>query len=190
MLLLNCTGDETFKDCTVANSTFIYEGGFYSMVIVASLGCLFNALSLFIFIFSNNMETKFLLYLKYYLANSLIVTANVLIACVLFIALNGSIFGNQHKIFNYNLVSSLDYVTYYSYVFMPIWTLTYTYGSILDIMIAYQRILMYLPRIGFLRNLRINVCLLVILVVSCAINLPANLSRITYATILSFNDTR
>ena len=133
-----------------------------------------------------------MLYLKclYYLANGCIAIFNQLILYILFVSVNKTIFGNIHKAYSdyqLNFMSSYEFLWYYNYLFMPIWTICYTNSSLLDIVIAYERILMYLPNVKFMRNKKIYLTLLIILVLSCLINLPVNLSRGSESTTLNFN---
>ena len=133
MTLINCTGinaDEN-KECTILGISIFYGIGIYIILGIAFVGSLLNSFALIIFVFSNNMTTKFLGYLKYYLVNSLVITTNHLIMFLLLLSLNGSVFGNQHKLYNPNSVSSYVFVFYYSYIFMPIWTVSYSLGSLM-----------------------------------------------------------
>ena len=136
---------------------------YYILLSVPLIGSLLNLLSLFIFIFSNNMNTKFLRYLKYYLINSLCITVNYLLVILAAIIVLGSQTKNGHKLdLDHHLISNYNFVFYSRYIFLPVWTISYTFGSLLDIMISYERILMYLPKIKFLRTMNIYVYLLVI----------------------------
>ena len=163
---------------------------YYILLSVPLIGSLLNLLSLFIFIFSNNMNTKFLRYLKYYLINSLCITVNYLLVILAAIIVLGSQTKNGHKLdLDHHLISNYNFVFYSRYIFLPVWTISYTFGSLLDIMISYERILMYLPKMKFLRNMNIYVYLLIMFIISCLINLPANLSREIKAMTLNLNGT-
>ena len=149
---------------------------YYLIVIISLIGLLLNSLSLFIFIFSNNMNTKFLLYLKFFLINSFTVTINYLVAFAMYVsAISNN--KNQKLISHFLSVNNYEYIFYYSYVFLPLWTISYTCGNILDIMIVYERILMYLPQVKFMRNLKPRLTFIVTVVLACLINLPACFSR-------------
>lgn len=191
MIFTNCTGSlgdgEEIKECTLLGTSILYEIGFYIMLGIATVGSTLNSFALITFAFSNNMTTKFLRYLKYYIVNSFVCTTNYMIMFSLILSLNGSVFGNQHKMYNPNILESYAFATYYSYIFMPIWTVSYSFGSFLDIAFAYERILMYLPTVNFMRGIKLYVSLPTMLVLSCLVNLPANMSREVYETTLNFD---
>jgi len=172
MLQINCSGKQAI-DCNDTGGPLTPEYFYHFCLAMSVIGLSLNLLSLFIFVFSNNMNTRFLRYLKFYLVNSLMITVN---HCALF-ALFASIQGHVHKIYSFNLMPDYSYMFYYNYVFLPIWIVSYTYGNLLDILIAYERILMYLPHLQFMRNVKIYSALVAILLISCLINLPFNFSR-------------
>lgn len=187
MLLISCTAaNGSDPNCQVTGSNKA-ELIFSTLIFVSLFGTLLNLLSLFVLVFSNNMTTKFLRYLRFSLVNSTVITVNSLLANMFMMTWNESPFGNDHKLHNYNMVSSYSYTFYYSYIYLPMWTLSYTYSSLMDIIIAYERILMYKPQIKFMRNWSIYSHLVLFLVISGLINLPANLSRDVKTTRMTFN---
>lgn len=190
MLLISCASNTyangSAPNCQVTGSNKA-ELIFSTLIFISLLGTLLNLLSLFILVFSNNMDTKFLRYLKFSLANSTVITINSLLVNMFMMTWNESPLGSDHKLHNYNMVSSYSYTFYYSYIYLPIWTLSYTYSSLMDMIIAYERILMYKPHIKFMRNWSIYSHLIIFLVISGLINLPANLSRDVKTTKMIFN---
>jgi hypothetical protein len=71
-------------------------------------------------------------------------------------------------------------------MFLPVWSITYTFGSLLDIIIAYERILLYMPTFHFMRNVKIHTYVIVFFVISFLINLPPNISRNFYNFTFNF----
>lgn len=191
MIYTNCTERQNSTDCQVTRQTLLPELFLsYTFILITLTGSLLNALSLFIFIFSNNMDTKFLRLLKCYIVNSLVVTVNHFVLFTLLAFITSSPLTNRNIYYNRTIMSnSLQFTQYYSYIFLPVWTLSYTYGSLLDITIVYERILMYSPKIKFMRNVQIYFYLLVFLLLSCVINLPANLSRDIYSLAMNLTNT-
>lgn len=190
LVLLNASNcsDNTVKKthCDIISVSQATGYTLYGSIVVALLGTLLNLLSLFIFTFSHNMDTKFLRYLKYYVLNSVIVTLNYLVLATLF-----AVTISDDKIyrldFSTQLVNSYDYAYWFTFVFMTVWTVSYSFGSLIEMIIAYERILMYKPKMQFMRNVNIHVTLAAIFIIACLINLPANLSRDVHTTMLTFN---
>lgn len=191
MIYPNCTESHNSTDCQVIRQTLLPELSFsFTFIVITLTGSLLNALSLFIFIFSNNMDTKFLRLLKCYIVNSLVVTVNHFVLFTLLAFITSSPLTNRNIYYNGKMMSnSLQFTQYYSYIFLPVWTISYSYGSLLDITIVYERILMYLPKLKFMRNVQIYVYLLVFLLLSCVINLPANFSRDIYSLAMNLTNS-
>ena len=195
MYYLNCTGEQN-KQCEIQNQNISLEiFGSVSVLVISFIGFVLNMLSLFIFVFSNNMNTKFLNYFKWYLVNSILVTLNLFITMLLHFLLNENPFD---KIFLFNKLINIKptviytftsefYILSYIFVFLPVWSITYTFGSLLDIIIAYERILLYLPRFKFMRNVKIHIYLIVIFLISFLVNLPPNVSRYFFKFTLNFS---
>lgn len=185
---INCSDNKTQCDLTTEDGN-LRGYTLYGSMVVALLGTLLNLLSLFIFTFSHNMETQFLRYLKYYVLNSVIVTLNYFVLTTLF-----AVTISDDKIyrldFSIQLVNSHDYAYWFTFVFMTVWTVSYSFGSLIEMIIAYERILMYRPKIQFMRNVNIHVLLGVIFITACLINLPANLSRDVHTAMLTLNKTK
>ena len=184
MHFINCTGGQT-KGCVVFETTHTIEIILHIATCIASIGTLLNLLSLFIFIFSNNMNTKFLTYLKWYLLNSVIVTINQIVLGTFFALGDMPWYRNE----NYFMINNYEFVFVFSYVSIPLWNISYTGGTLLDICIAYERILMYLPKVKFMRNVKIYMILIVIVSVSLIFNVPSILLREIGFSVLSFNVT-
>ena len=49
-------------------------------------------------------------------------------------------------------IEDFDFVFYYTYIYIVIWSVLYTFGSLLDIQIVYSRIQMFYVKLKFLRN--------------------------------------
>jgi hypothetical protein len=188
MLLINCTGEESnVKNCSIVDSNLTIEIIFYFILFISIIGTALNSVTVFIFIFSNDMNTKFLRYLKWYIINSLIVTTNYLVLFTFFALDSGSPFGNEHKFFNYHMFTTYQFIFVIRYFFIPIWAMSYTNGNLLDIAIAYERILIYLPKMKFMRKIKIYINLIVIFAISFVLNLPSLLTRNIGTSTLNFS---
>lgn len=190
MDLITCFKKENLKisDCEEHDNPQFLILLFYFFPSLTLSGILLNLLSLFIFTFSNNMNTKFLRYLKWYLVNSVTVGLNTFIFTLLV-----SITDGRGKVTDKHVqffVSNYDVLFYILYIFTPIWTISYTYGNFLDIIISYERILMYLPRIIFMRNMKVYTFLLIILFLSILVNTSNIFSLSIYSSTLTFNSTK
>ena len=65
--------------------------------------------------------------------------------------------------------------------------MSYTNGNLLDIAIAYERILIYLPKMKFMRNIKIYINLIAILAISFVLKLPSLLTRNIGTSTLNFS---
>jgi hypothetical protein len=176
MYNVNCTGEQ-HKNCSIIGTSIYPEiiAGF--IILLSFIGVILNVLSLYIFVFSNNMNNKFLNYLKWYLGNSILVCLNYLIHFTMYFCLNRVM--TMMPMGNRNWTSEY-FILFYIFMFLPVWTITYTFGSLLDIIIAYERILLYMPTFHFMRNVKIHTYVIVFFVISFLINLPPNISRNFY----------
>ena len=179
MLYINCTDNYTCEITGSGAHTQIYQ---YCIISFSLLGLITNTLSLFIFTFSNNMNTRFLRYLKWYVVNSLVVTFNCFLLGVVPLSLKGINYNN-----NFN--SNYSIMFFYVFICIPTFLVSYTFGSLLDIIIAYERILMYLPKVKFMRNIKIHLFLFVFFVLSCLINTPTIFSFDVASLSLNFDRT-
>lgn len=188
MLLLNCSSQN--KDCVIQGvaQSHIPDIFYYSQICIPLTGSLLNGLCLYIFFCnSRSMNTKFLIYYRFSLAISFFVTLNYLL---FFLAAAFVVGRDPDQRFEKNyFIRSYDFMAYCVYAFIPITSSAYTFGSLLDIVIIYERILLYVPTIKFLRNIKVYFHLIVILVITLIVNLVPNLSRTVSTDCLSFNHT-
>ncbi len=176
MHYVNCTGEQD-KNCSIIGSSFYPEIFLVFSILIAFIGVILNVLSLYIFVFSNNMNNKFLNYLKWYLGNSILVCLNYFIQYTMFLSWNRvmTLMPMEKRTW-----TNEYFILFYIFVYMPVWSITYTFGSLLDIIIAYERILLYMPTFHFMRNVKIHTYVIVFFVISFLINLPPSLSRNFY----------
>ena len=187
MFFIECNNYSTAViDCQILYSSYIFEMIYYALFALSSVGTITNLLALATFIVSRDMNTKFLLYMKWYLVNSLIITANFLAS---FLPVHHLMFTNNLTFYNYYLYNSYVTLFCFRFVYLPIWTITYTYGILFDILIAYERILIYKPRLQSLRNVKVYTFIFSMFVFSFVCNLPANMLRDIKEYTLSFNGT-
>jgi hypothetical protein len=187
MITIHCSAS-TVKECA-APGLITFPLLLYCLQVAMPLaGTILNSISLFIFAnYSRSMSTKFLTYLRYSVLNSLIVTGHHLAFFTLTLLLVENIDSVGSNSYTSSLNYNLNFI--YLYVWLPLWTVTYTFGSLLDILILYERILLYLPKIQFLRKVNLHAYLAVILALSILINVPANLSRDLKEIPLTLNGT-
>ena len=191
---INCTA-KYFKDCLSESPNLNYQKFpirfpllLYQLQIpIPLIGTILNGISLFIFArHSSTMSSKFLKFLKYSIINSLTITT-----LHLFLFTATAYFLQQLLRYDTTQFSPYSYTfsVCYGYVFIPVWNVSYTIGSLLDIVIAYERILLYLPKLQFLRNTNLYTYLLFIFVLSVLINTPSILSREITSTPVIINAT-
>jgi len=136
---------------------------------------------------------RFLQVLQIYTINSFLLNLNDMTSFILYFSLNKTEW--LFKSFRYY---DSAYVTYFVYVYAPVWVVLYTFGGsisftslyliptslklyspkgTLDSFIVYTRIQMLYPRLKFLSKTSIYVVSLFIFIFSVVINVPINLSR-------------
>ncbi len=140
-----------------------------------------------------SMNSRFLKALQIYTFNSFLLNLNDMTSFILYFSLNKTEW--LFKSFRYY---DSAYVTYFVYVYAPVWVVLYTFGGsisftslyliptslklyspkgTLDSFIVYTRIQMLYPRLKFLSKTSIYVVSLFIFIFSVVINVPINLSR-------------
>lgn len=152
-------------------------------IIISGIGIILNIVSIFILIYSNNTNIKFLKYLKIYSFNSLIINISIFIISIIFYILNKSVY-ISNKI---GLYDSETYMTYYIHGFMSIITITYTFSGVMDIAIIYERIQLYSPRFRFLKQSSAYIISLCILLFCCILNLPPISAREVKSQMITIN---
>ena len=173
-ILLNCT-NKSFCEINKTEQP-IFDNVIYILLIsIPGLGVMFNSISAFILTFSQNSNSKYLKFLKYYSYNSLAIS---FIDCLFFPSHLYSVRSvyrfNQKSHFVYES-SVINYIVY-----INTWVFLYTFSGILDIFIVYERIQIYLPYLKFLRNKTAGIISLGVLLYSFAINIPVGMARTTY----------
>ena len=122
-------------------------------MIITVIGVVLNTIASFIFIFSKNMNTKFLCLLKHYTLNSLMINLNSIIVSVLYFTQENIYISNNGKFYQ-----SYHWIFYLTYFHLSIYFVLYTFDGILDIFIVYERILLMKPKLKFLKHLSADMC--------------------------------
>lgn len=87
--------------------------------------------------------------MKAYSINSLLVNLNDFIVLTLFFAKNKSVY----YIDFFGWYEHIDFPFYYTYIYLIIWTITYTFGSLLDSFILLTRVQIFYPNIKLYANI-------------------------------------
>lgn len=154
---------------------------------LSAIGFIFNSVASYIFAFSMNIgNSRFLQFLRIYTFNCTLINLNDLVSAVIQITtvtVNKPIYLNSVD----HLITSQFYMIYFTYFAVTIWSLTYTFSGLLDLMIVYQQILLYLPTLNFLRQKSVSCISLTLLAYTFMINVPIYLSRDHAMYELNFN---
>jgi hypothetical protein len=127
------------------------------------------------------MNQRFLVCLKFYSINSLMVNLNDMITCLFY-------FIKIENIYRFNgldFYENSSFVFYYTNFYLTIWSIVYTFGGFMDIYIIYGRIQIFYPKLTFLKETSISMFSFIILIFCILINIPINMSR--QMTILPFS---
>ena len=138
-------------------------------------------------IFKKLSHLRFFKLLQIYTFNCTLVNLNDTVICILNLTLTEIFYYYGSSLF----VLNQTYVIYYTYIFKTIWSLTFTVSSLLDLLIVYERILIYLPHMTFLRHTSPSCILFGVLTYTIVINVPIFLSRdhIQYTLVFNGNMT-
>ena len=125
---MNCTNSSR---CEINNTqNFLLNHLFYLLIIsVSFLGVIFNSMSAFILTFSQNSNSKFLRFLKYYSYNSLAISFIDFLFCSSHLYSVRSVYKFNQKI-HFVYESSVIYYIVYTNT----WALLYTFSGILVVM--------------------------------------------------------
>ncbi len=170
--ILTCSNgtDKCVSRIASENSINIFLGFFAA---IAILGLFFNSICVYVFYFTPSMNSRFITSLKIYSINSLLISLSDFINSLFFLICNRIIW-----VYNDTLYFTMpEHIFYYTYIYIPIWTILYTIGSSLDIFIVYGRIQVLCPKLKFLGKICAYKISVLIIVLSILINLPPNLGR-------------
>ena len=172
---LNCTKTtETTFECETGWWKFIDFVYIFPLtrMIISIIGIVLNSIASFIFIFSKNMNTKFLNLLKHYTINSLMINLNSLILSILFFTQQNIYISNNGRFYQ-----SYHWVFYFTYFYTSIFIVLYTFDGILDIFMVYERILLMKPKFKFLKHISAHVISFSVFLFCCIINIPINIGK-------------
>ncbi len=150
--------------------------------LITIIGLFLNIICVCVFFFTPRMNSRFLIALKLYSINSLLVSLSDTLFMIVY-----SVVNKISWIYNGLFYSrSLIHVSYFIYFHLPIWTILYTFGSCLDIYIVYGRIQTLCPKVKLFAKTSIYKVSILIMLLSIIINVPPNLGRQTNQHIFYF----
>ena len=165
-------------ECNSSNCTLILDrskllpGILYTLITIA--GFFIHSLTVFILVFSRNLNTKFFQLWKIFSLNILLNNIFTLSIILTSIFLNLKFYFLNETTYVDNFLFSV----YISYIYMFFWVLTYTFEGLLDIVMVYERILLLNLDIQFLRKTSILLTSFCIFIFSIVVNIPINVSRV------------
>ena len=156
----------------------------YTHLILLFFSFIAGFLSVIVFIFGKDMNTRFLKYIGLTLILSFIDAT---------INLCGTFFTVFFNTFCIKIDDSKEYFTtpYFSYavyLYSILCSIHYTFVSILELFIIWERILMFVPSYNFLRKKSLVYITISILVYSICLNMPLNVSRRVFNRIVEVDN--
>ena len=174
---VNCTKiSNNVLDCSlpVIKYSFLELIASYTVLLLSLSGFILNSIAFYIFLLRISIgSSKFLRLLRVYTCNCVLINLNDIILMILTLTATGTVY--SYKTVQHS--SSFIFIFFYIFIYKTIWSLTFTFSSLLDLAIVYERILLYLPSLKFLRKTSVSNISFGILVCAIAINLPIFLSR-------------
>ena len=182
---LNCTEMiENVLNCSspVENKCLSFSVATWTILILSAIGFILNLMASYIFVFSMKIgDIRFVKLLRIYTFNCMLINLNDTVVCILTIIETFYI----NRVFRFALSEfNQAYFTYFSSSF---WALTYTFSGLLDLLIVYERILIHLPGINFLRHRSVSGISFGAFVYAMLINVPIFISWDYEEIQLNFN---
>ena len=172
---LNCTNIANNCIYCITESRHLIDFEYIMVLFLAVIsvtGVVLNSIANFIFLFSKNMNTKFLNLLKYYSLNCLLFNLNSLICEILYFTQRNIYTTNDGKFFQ-----SYHWIFYITHPYLLISTVLYTFDGVLDIFIVYERIVLMRPKTKFLKHISARVISFSVFIFCCIVNIPINIGR-------------
>ena len=143
------------------------------MLLLSATGFILNSIASYILTFSLKTDSKFLKFVKIYTFNCMLINLNDTVITILTLTATGTTYNRGLDKF----FTSEAYIIYFNYFGRNLWSLTYTFSSILDLQIVYERILLYLPSLRFLRLRSVSSISFGMLAYTILLNIPLILTR-------------
>ena len=188
-LTLNCTQiAENFLNCSSpseSNNLFFLTAT-WMVLIQSAIGFTLNSIASYILIKCIKIDkSRFWRLLRIYTFNCVLINLNDTVLGLLALSVNEIIYYYRSEPY----LSSKNFTIYYVFCSQTIWSLTYTFSSLLDLLIVYERILIYLPSLKFLRNKSATSIFFGILVYTVVLNVPIFMSREYGEFQVNFNES-
>ena len=188
-LTLNCTQiAENVLNCSSpseSNNLFFLTAT-WMFLILSAIGLTLNSIASYILVYCVKINrSRFWRLLRIYTFNCVLINLNDTLICILTLSLNEFIYYYRSQPY----VSSKTYSIYFTFVSQTTWSLTYTFSSLLDLLLVYERILIYLPSLKFLKKTSATSIFFGILVYTVVINVPIFMSREYGEFQVNFNES-
>ena len=145
-----------------------------AIFILSAIGFILNSIASYNFAFSAEFsKMRFFKFLKIYTFNCTLVNLNDTLATMTSNTLPGIVYAQGKDLKSLNKT----YIIYYTFIYKTIWSFLYTLSGLLDLIIVYERILVYKPRLKFLRKNSVSSISFGIFAYAVLINVPIFFSR-------------
>lgn len=185
---LICENETNLNNCSFTESknwskisTLFYAHGLFSLV-----SAVFCLISVIVFVFGKDMNTRFLKFIRIF------VIIHFFDSALMTIGLLGSILINEVAV---NVIDKGEYLItpYLSYCLVAYTCLSsvqWAFISILELLITWERILMFVPTFTFLKKKSQLSLSLIILAYAICINMPININRQVFEQQIGSIDNR
>ena len=157
------------------------EVGYVLYLSSSLLDICFNTVALYILI--HMKYKKFFQIVTIMTFNSLIVNLNDSVVFIYGLMIRDQIYIAHSTIF----YPDHSYVNFMTYIFYPIWNISYSFGSLLDTYLVYERIQLLRAELKFIKNTPVWIVALFLLFIACSLNITVYLSREVNVRILNTN---